>query len=414
MSDGNQPAKKLCPELDEAVKALEEEKKGIFPQILFSNYNFTSLVREKSINNIKIYIELIDFEKHKKEIMTTIMKETLYYQYDVLFELTELLKNAGLNWSESNSLNFSSLKCAIMNRHTNLAKILINYKVDLNKDYPLHNAISYRNTEIAKELILNGADVNLQSDDELNTPIMLAAYYHNTEIFNMLFTNPSVDLSAKNKYGCNLLMSACNNMSPVNTSNHVIINSLLSLSSIVDDINYKNKYGNTALNIMASNINDYSRLAIITLLDAGADPNIPDKNGDTPLLNLAKSEYNTPVYNVISCMITILNQGADINYTNNNGETIYRLMPTNIKEYFEICYTFARKNINKKIFINTECVICNEKETKMVLLEPCQHIVTCFKCFQNLEVFSANNETFCKCPMCNTNISNHTIVEYLN
>jgi hypothetical protein len=91
MSDGNQSAKKVCTELDEAVKALEEEKKGIFPQILFSNYNFTSLVREKSINNIKTYIALIDFEKHKLEIINIVLKETLYYPYDVLFELTELL-----------------------------------------------------------------------------------------------------------------------------------------------------------------------------------------------------------------------------------------------------------------------------------------------------------------------------------
>ena len=113
-------------------------------------------------------------------------------------------------------------------------------------------------------------------------------------------------------------------------------------------------------------------------------------------------------------MITLLNHGADINHTNNNGESIYTLMSTNIKEYFDICYMFTRKKLNNKIFINSECVICNEKENKMVYVEPCQHIVSCFKCFQNLEVFSVNNETFCKCPMCNTHISNHTIVEYIN
>jgi ankyrin repeat protein len=420
MSEEVPPSKKLCKELDEAIKKLDEDEndKTKKNKQMYSPFHFNCLINNKSINEIKKYFELIDLDNCKNSIFASILKRTNNYSYEELEELMDLLKDKDFDFENDSELHIAPLRYSISIKNTNLVLILITkYKIDLNKNSALHFALIYSNNEIAKELLLNlhkyDININLQKDDDLSTPIMLAAYYHNTEIFNLLFNNPKIDLTLKNKYGSTVLISACNNMSPIITSNHEIINSLLTKKDIIN-INDTNNYGNTALNMATNNTNDYIRLVIMTLLEAGADPNIPDNNGDTPLLSLVKSEYGTSTYNIISGMMLLLNKGANIKHRNNNGETIYSLMSSNLKEYFEICYLFNRSNVNNKIFINSECLICNEKEDKMVYVEPCQHIVICFKCFQNLVVFSANNETFCKCPLCNTHISNHTIVEYIN
>ena len=339
MSDELPPSKKICKELDESVKQLDEDektKKKKNPPITYSPYHFNSLINSKSINDIKNYFDLIDLDNYKNSIFAAILKGTTNYSYEQLDELMKILKEKDFDFDNDSELHVAPLRYSISIKNTNLVMILIKkYKINLNKNCALHFALIYRNNEIAKELLLLNSneydmDINLQKDDELSTPIMLAAYYHNTEIFNLLFNDPKIDLTLKNKYGSSVLISSCNNMSPIITSNHEIINSLLTRKDIIN-INDTNNYGNTALNSATNNINDYSRLVIMTLLEAGADPNIPDKNGDTPLISLVKSDYGTSIYNIVSCMILLLNKGANIKHRNNEGESINSLMSSNLK-----------------------------------------------------------------------------------
>jgi len=356
-------------------------------------------------------LSLINILRNEHSIISILIKETSSFSYNSLNFIIEILNNKGVNFNLVNNMDNTPLRCSIMNGNIPMIRNLINIKVNLDNKFPLHLSIIHQNIEITKELLNAGANPNLQ-DNEGNTPIILAAFYHNTEIADLLFNlDVNIDLSIKNNKGWTALIAGCNNDAPAYSSNKEIITKLIEKGSL---INEKDNNGNTALNMLSNNINDYTKLIITILLEAGADPNIDDNRGDTPLINIARSNYITSIHNIISCMIHITNYGANLNHKNKENETIYTIMDHEIKEYFEICSTYSKKQINQKIFINRNCLICYEKKNKMVYLDVCQHIVICFKCYQQLQNYSINNNTTCKCPLCNTNIAGYRIVEYMD
>jgi ankyrin repeat protein len=377
----------------------------------YSPLHFSSILKSKNINHIKSYLYLINILRNEHNIISILIKETSSFSYSSLNIIIDILNKKGVNFNLLNNIDNTPLRCSIMNGNIPMILNLINIKVNMNLKCPLHLAIIHQNIEITKELLNAGADPNLQ-DNEGNTPIMLAAFYHNTEIADLLFNlDVNIDLSLKNNKGWTALIAGCNNDAPAYSSNKEIITKLISKGI---SINEKDNNGNTALNMLSNNINDYTKLIIAILLEAGADPNIDDNIGDTPLINIARSNYITSIHNIISCMIMITNYGANLNHKNKDNETIYTIMDNEIKEYFEICSTYSKKQINQKIFINRNCLICDEKENKMVYLDVCQHIVICFKCYQQLQNYSIKNDTSNKCPLCNTNIGGYRIVEYMN
>ena len=62
---------------------------------------------------------------------------------------------------------------------------------------------------------------------------------------------------------------------------------------------------------------------INTLLDHGADPNIADKNGDTPLIKAIWSTMSTSVdkSEIFSIIKRLISLGSDLNARNNSGRT---------------------------------------------------------------------------------------------
>jgi ankyrin repeat protein len=406
-----EPPNKLMKISENENEKNENEKNDLDEECEYSPLHFSSIIKSKNINHIKSYLSLINILRNEHSIISILIKETSSFSYSSLNIIIEILNNKGVNFNLVNNMDNTPLRCSIMNCNIPMIRNLINIKVNLDNKFSLHLAIIHLNIEIVKELLNAGANPNLQ-DNEGNTPIMLAAFYHNTEIFDLLFNlNVNIDLSLKNNKGWTALIAACNNDAPVYCSNKEIITKLIEKGSLINEIDNN---GNTALNMISNNINDYTKLIIIILLEAGADPDIADNMGDTPLINIARSNYITSIHNIISCMIHITNYGANLNHKNKYNETIYTIMDTEIKEYFEICATFSKKQINQKIFINRNCLICDEKENKMVYLDVCQHIIMCFKCFQQLQNYSIKNDTSNKCPLCNTNIGGYRIVEYMN
>lgn len=404
-----EPANKLI-KIDEINKN-EKNDLDLDEECEYSPLHFSSVLKSKNINHIISYLSLINILRNEHNIISILIKETSSFSYNSLNLIIEFLNNKGVNFNLVNSIDNTPLRCSIMNSNTPMIRNLINIKVDLNLKCPLHLAIIHQNLTIAKELLNAGTDPNLQDNDG-NTPIILAAFYHNTEIVDLLFNlDVNIDLTIKNNKGWTALIAGCNNDAPAYCSNQEIITKLINKGI---SINEKDNNGNTALNMVSNNINDYSKLIITILLEAGADPNIEDKMGDTPLINIARSHYLTTIHNIITCMITISNYGADKNHKNKDNETIYSIMNEEIKEYFEMCSTYTKKQINQKIFINRNCLICCEKQNKMVYLDVCQHIIMCFNCFKHLENHSSNNNTISKCPLCNINIGSYRIVQYMD
>ena len=144
-------------------------------------------------------------------------------------------------------------------------------------------AATYRNhVEIAKLLILTGSDVNTQ-DAMQNSPLLLAGASGYLDILRMtLAADP--DFTIYNRYGGTALIPACER-------GHVEVVKELLKTKI--DVNHVNRLGWTAL-LEAIILGDGgpTHQAIVGLLvAAGADLNLGDGDGVTPLRHASQKGY---------------------------------------------------------------------------------------------------------------------------
>lgn len=167
---------------------------------------------------------------------------------------------------------------------------LLKNNIDINiKD--AHNetgiiiATDRNNLAMVKLFLEHGADVNVASDNINNTPIMIASVKGYTDIVRLLIEKSNPDMTILNGYGGTALIPACER-------GHVdVVKLLLEKTNI--KVNHVNKLGWTALleAIILSNGGKSHQEIVKLLLAHGADKNIADKNGITPLEHAKKKGY---------------------------------------------------------------------------------------------------------------------------
>lgn len=96
----------------------------------------------------------------------------------------------------------------------------------------------------------------------------------------------------------------------------------------IDFVNHQNNFGNSALYIACHNAchnsNHKENLEIIKLLlDNGANTNIKNNQGDTPLTLICQYSNNSIITEIINLLIKY---GTNINITNNNGDNALMLI----------------------------------------------------------------------------------------
>jgi uncharacterized protein len=135
-------------------------------------------------------------------------------------------------------------------------------------------AVQKNRIEIAEALMKAGASINAQADNK-DTPWLLAGALGRTEIIAaMIPLGP--DLSIRNRYGGNALIPACER-------GHVETIKLLLTTQI--DVNHINNLGWTCLLeiVILGDGGPRHVDAAKLVLAAGADPNLADREGVTPL-----------------------------------------------------------------------------------------------------------------------------------
>jgi len=146
-------------------------------------------------------------------------------------------------------------------------------------------AVQRDDRDLARYLIGKGADINAEAANH-DTPWLLAGALGRTELLAAMLDTGKVDYAKRNRYGGNALIPACER-------GHVdTVRLLLSRSQI--DVNHINNLGWTAL-LEAVILSDGGprHIEIVTqLLAAGADPNIADKDGVTPLEHARDRRYD--------------------------------------------------------------------------------------------------------------------------
>ena len=150
-------------------------------------------------------------------------------------------------------------------------------------------AVDHDRPAVAQVLIAAGASINVQALDQ-DTPWLLAGARGRTEMIRaMIPRNP--DLSIRNRYGGNALIPACER-------GHVETIEVLLTTKI--DVDHVNNLGWTCLLEIVILGNDGPRHVAATrlVLAAGADPNLADKDGVTPLAH-ARSKGQAEVARLI-------------------------------------------------------------------------------------------------------------------
>ena len=205
-----------------------------------------------------------------------------------------LILTAGVIYqcSMGKSREASGMKTEIINavkrNDYNKAKELLEKEADVNvkdeRDRTLLMIAVYNNNyEISKLLIENGADINEQ-DDMKNNPFLYSGAEGQLEILKLL-TKAGADTKITNRYGGVALI-------PASERGHTeTVKYLLENTDI--DVNHINNLGWTAL-LEAIILGNGGKEHIETtdlLLKHGADPNIADRNGVTPLMHAKEKEY---------------------------------------------------------------------------------------------------------------------------
>ncbi len=149
----------------------------------------------------------------------------------------------------------------------------VNVRDDLGRT-PLHLAVAADKLDAFKVLLAEGADINAVAHD-LDTPWLLAGARGRTEMLRLMIPK-GPDFSKRNRYGGNALIPACH-------YGHVETVKLLLTTKI--DIDHINSLGWTCLleAVILGDGGAKHQEIIRLMLKAGANPNIADKKGDTPL-----------------------------------------------------------------------------------------------------------------------------------
>ena len=169
---------------------------------------------------------------------------------------------------------------------------------------------SYSNLQMARLLLENGADPDLEDEEGRNAIVLSTS----REMADLLIET-SVDQSQAKKLGLMLI-------------NAVDSGDMEEARRMIDagaDVNMRYRFGWTALYIAADSRGEKSELVEL-LLQAGADPNIASENGRTPL-SIFVSERNKPMVRLL------LDYGADPNVV---GEQEGALAAAARLGYFEL------------------------------------------------------------------------------
>lgn len=143
-------------------------------------------------------------------------------------------------------------------------------------------AVAGGHTRVAKALIEAGADINAVAAN-MDTPWLLAGASGHAEILKLMIGR-GPNLALRNRFGGNALIPACER-------GHVEAAGVLLTTKI--DVDHVNNLGWTCLLEIVVLGNGSARHVQVTrlVLEAGADPNIADREGITPLTHARRRGY---------------------------------------------------------------------------------------------------------------------------
>ncbi|MFN7038939.1 MAG: ankyrin repeat domain-containing protein [Alphaproteobacteria bacterium] len=219
----------------------------------------------------------------------------------------ESLKNLGIDINIQTSFGYTALMVASSSGHIEVVKFLLDNLADPNSqdqngNSALIKAVYNNHVHIVELLLNNNAAVNIQNKDGY-TGLAWAAKKGFVEIASRLL-NSNADFNIKDNHDKTPLMLAAE------YGYYGILSKLITFVKKQNgDVDNKDKHGATSL--MWAAYNGHNE-CVLTLLEAGANPNNADQDGNTALLWAA---YN----NHTETLKKLAEYKADVNHKNHIG-----------------------------------------------------------------------------------------------
>lgn len=235
---------------------------------------------------------------------------------DILKSVIEHAKSDDTLLKTKDSDGNTVLHKACRNGRADLAELLIMAKPELNNETntkgetPLHTAITNNQEAIVHMLTAQTPPLFEKQDSDGNTPLHLCCKSSNDNIASLVMQNLNdlkpERLLVKNNDDKNPLEIACTH------------GNLIAIDKLLETKHYNINKLDPTYNVLQLAILNNQALAADLLLAKGANVDLKDLNGDTPL-HLACKQRN------IACTSVLLNCGANIKLRNKAGFTALQL-----------------------------------------------------------------------------------------
>ncbi|XP_044595282.1 E3 ubiquitin-protein ligase MIB1-like isoform X2 [Cotesia glomerata] len=333
-----------------------------------------------------------------------------------------LVAGAGADLNARNKRRQTALHIAVNKGHAGVVRTLLELGChpslqDAEGDTPLHDAISKKRDDMLTLLLDHAADITRTNNTGFNA-LHHAALRGNPSAMRILLSKlprPWIVDEKKDDGYTALHLAALNN--------HVEVAELLARVGKAD-LDLQNVNLQTALHLAV----ERQHTQIVRLLvREGANVNVADKDGDTPLhealrhhtlsqlrqlqdvkdvgrllMGLGSQGQDKKSSSFIACFLAA--HGADLELKNKKGQTPLDLCPDP-----NLCKTLTNCHKNKESHdIETmthaqtidECLVCSDAKREM-LFNPCGHVICCNACAPRVK----------KCLICRENVVSRVKIE---
>lgn len=345
--------------------------------------------------------------------------------------IVQLLAQAGADLNARNKRRQTALHVSVNKGYVAVVRMLLELGChaslqDLEGDTPIHDAISKKRDDMLTLLLNHNADITLTNNDGFNA-LHHAALRGNSSAMKILLQKLQrpwiVDEKKDDGYTALHLASL---------NNHVEIAELLVLNGKAN-MDLQNVNLQTPLHLAVER--QHSQIVRL-LVREGANLNIVDKDGDTPLhealrhhtlsqlrllqdvhggrflMGLGTQGSDKKSSASIACFLA--GNGADLMIKNKKGQTPLDLCPDpNVCQAVTKCYKEKQSgemdpgpnqntNQNTSNIVSTleECLVCSDAK-RDIMFQPCGHVTCCSECAPRVK----------KCLLCRESVANRIKIE---
>ncbi len=284
--------------------------------------------------------------------------------------ITRMIADNLVDINFQDNIGITAIIFAAKNNNFEMVKFLLKNDANINfQDNFGINALMYavknNNFEMVKLLAYSDnhdseddSEVYIEIEDNLgNTALMYAVKNNNLDIVDFLVVEMGAEINLKNKYGQTVLQLAANSNTNMikmllgiaqrlevrdMDSNNIIEVLYLKLLNSGIDLNFKDKYGETPLYRAVDNNNSN---IVKFLIENGANVDLKSQNDRTPLIRaVEKNNYQLVRY--------LIRKGANVDLQNQYGITALNLAVR--YNLFRIVRLLIRKGANINLEDNTD------------------------------------------------------------